>query len=171
MRIGRGIIRPPPRRRRAQQRGEAEAERDHDQRQGDDGFEGGHHAAPPSEPGSGGQLAAPDSAIVGSCNTTRRKDVTMAKIAAMGISWFERDDYPRILQIMQDAHIFPADYDAWQQKAERQQRDAEARGLRVMRIVVKPDQFIAWCARNRLNVDAEARKRFAAEGAMRNLDN
>lgn len=94
----------------------------------------------------------------------------MAKVAAAGISWFNREDYPRILEIMVDAHIFPAGYDAWKKRAESDQARAEARGLRVIRVIVDPDEFIVWCASQRMPLDANARRLFAASGAMRAQD-
>jgi hypothetical protein len=89
------------------------------------------------------------------------------KTIVAGISWFEREDYPRILEIMADADVFPPTYEAWTKKAEHDQRRTEAAGFTVVRVIIKPEEFIAWCTRNDMAVDAKARTAFAAEGARR----
>jgi hypothetical protein len=93
------------------------------------------------------------------------------KPRAVGLSWVRRDDYSRFLEVMEDAHIFPATYDAWAEKAERQQRNLEARGFAVIRAVLDPDEFLAWCATRGMHVNAEARRLFAAAVAMQHVEN
>lgn len=93
----------------------------------------------------------------------------MAQIRAAGISWFREEDYPRILEIMTDAHVLPPTYQVWREKAERQERTAKASGVIVIRAVIEPDEFLAWCAREGLNVDAKARTAFAADFAARQV--
>jgi hypothetical protein len=95
----------------------------------------------------------------------------MVQIAAAGISWFNEKDYARILQIMVDAHVLPPTYAAWREKAESTERTAKARGLRVFRAIIDPDQFLVWCAREGLDVDAKARTAFATDYAMRQIKN
>lgn len=90
----------------------------------------------------------------------------VGKIAAAGIIWFNREDYPRILEIMKDAHVLPPTYELWREKAENDERRAQAAGLRVVRAVIDPQKFIAWCATNGLDIDAKARTAFAADFAM-----
>ncbi|MBW7966771.1 hypothetical protein [Bradyrhizobium sp. BR 10261] len=91
----------------------------------------------------------------------------MGKVAAVGISWFNREDYPRILEIMVDAYVLPPTYERWREMAESQERRAKASGLAVVRAVIKPEEFVAWCAKEGLDVDAKARTAFAAEFAKR----
>jgi hypothetical protein len=44
-------------------------------------------------------------------------------------AWFRREDYQRIRQIMDDGDKFPADFDAWESKAEGQLAEARQQGL------------------------------------------
>jgi hypothetical protein len=39
-------------------------------------------------------------------------------------AWFRREDYQRIRQIMDDSDKFPADFDAWEQRAKGQVKEA-----------------------------------------------
>jgi hypothetical protein len=89
---------------------------------------------------------------------------------AAGMCWYRREDYPRIREIMVDAHVLPPTYDEWQRQAERRERAAQDKGLAVIRAMVEPDEFLAWCAREDLNLDANARTMFAAQFAMLHVD-
>ncbi|MCG6203672.1 hypothetical protein LPW26_03400 [Rhodopseudomonas sp. HC1] len=93
--------------------------------------------------------------------------MTSQPIRAMGIPWYERDSYDRILQVMQDAHVLPATFEDWQQLARKVERTGQSSGTIVVRAVINPDEFVAWCRGRRLNVDAEARMTFANEAAYK----
>jgi uncharacterized membrane protein len=92
-----------------------------------------------------------------------------AAISATGLVWYDREDYPRILEVMKDAHVLPDTYDQWRKKAENVERGAQHSGALVVRAVIKPEQFLAWCTIRGLNVDAKARNAFAAEFARNSL--
>ena len=92
-------------------------------------------------------------------------------IRAMGIPWFNREDYPRILKVMVDVDVLPATYEGWYYRAERTEREIERSGALVVRAIIDPDEFIAWCAKEGLNIDAKARTAYAAEFARRKFNN
>jgi hypothetical protein len=46
---------------------------------------------------------------------SRWSNMTM-KVSVTGMSWYRREDYPRILQIMLDAHKLPRTFDDWKGK-------------------------------------------------------
>ena len=87
----------------------------------------------------------------------------------MGIGWYEREDYARILEIMEDAHLLPRTYDEWRERAELGERQQKEAGVSVIRAVIKPEEFLAWCRALGLKVDAQARTRFGSEVAYRSL--
>jgi uncharacterized membrane protein len=88
------------------------------------------------------------------------------RIRAYGISWFHKEDYPRILQIMIDRHVLPSTYSAWKKNAEAQESKWKAEGILIYRAIIDPDEFPAWCKSRGLNVDAKGRVAFASEFAM-----
>jgi hypothetical protein len=79
-----------------------------------------------------------------------------------GLAWYEESDYPRILQIMEDADRLPATYARWREKAETAERELKGRGDDVVRAMVSPDMFPAWCRSHGKRVDAQARILFAS---------
>ena len=88
------------------------------------------------------------------------------KVRAIGISWYNKDDYPRALRVMIDPHILPSTYSAWKKKAEAQESKWKCEGIIVYRAIINPDEFPAWCRARGLNVDAKGRMAFASEFAM-----
>jgi hypothetical protein len=88
---------------------------------------------------------------------------------AMGLAWYAREDYPRILEIMADAQTLPATYEKWLKLAEEIERGMMSQDHVVVRAVIDPDEFPAWCAARGLNVDADGRKRFASWVAFRQV--
>lgn len=85
----------------------------------------------------------------------------------LGIAWYEERDYPRILDIMEDAESLFGAYDEWKKAAEFGERREQAAGHTVIRAVIKPEQFLAWCAARGAKVDSHARTAFANEQAAR----
>ncbi|MFN3686119.1 hypothetical protein [Salinarimonas sp.] len=106
----------------------------------------------------------------GATQTEHGAEKAMQKTRAVGIAWYERDDYPRILEIMTDADTLPRTYDAWKKSAEGAERAVKGSGAHVVRAIIEPDKFRAWCLSNGLDVDAKARMRFASETAARHFD-
>lgn len=41
------------------------------------------------------------------------------QVRALGMAWYRRQDYGRILEIMEDAHLLPPTFDKWLGKAEK----------------------------------------------------
>jgi hypothetical protein len=44
------------------------------------------------------------------------------------VSWYRRDSYPLIREIMDDKDMFPVDFDEWEKTAESERGDSKARG-------------------------------------------
>lgn len=87
------------------------------------------------------------------------------KISFVGLVWYRREDYDRLLTIFEDAHKQPRTFDDWLVQAERIEQRQRDRGVRVVRAVIDPDTFPAWCAAKRLKVDSHARNEFASHKA------
>jgi hypothetical protein len=91
------------------------------------------------------------------------------QIRSLGIGWYSREDYPRILQIMEDAHVLPPTYEVWCEKAEGLESRAKALGASVVRAIIEPEEFVAWCASRGMKVDAKARTAFGSEFSYRSV--
>ncbi len=83
----------------------------------------------------------------------------------LALPWFRYGDYDEIRRIMSDGDQMSTSYEVWLRYAEAESRKAEAKGLRVQRIMIEPYEFEVWCAANGIDTDKDARELFAAENA------
>jgi hypothetical protein len=81
----------------------------------------------------------------------------------IGLAWFWREDYPRLLGIFEDAHEMPATWEEWEQAAKKVENRFKAEGYAVERVHIDPDTFPAWCRSAGVRIVASARSRFTAE--------
>jgi hypothetical protein len=88
--------------------------------------------------------------------------MTAKAIRAAGMSWYRAEDYGRILEIMEDADKLPPTYDQWRRGAERGERELKGRRDVVIRAMIDPDEFPAWCREKGLKLDADGRTTFAS---------
>ena len=87
------------------------------------------------------------------------------KISHVGIPWYRREDYQRLIEIFEDGEAFSNSFDGWLEAAEQFERNAKKNGIVPVRALIDPDEFPVWCRANNLRVDGEGRKRFASETA------
>ena len=85
---------------------------------------------------------------------------------AVGIPWYRREDYGRILDVMVDRHVLPDTFEEWRKKAGGLESHYRSQGVLTVRAVIDPGEFTAWCRARGLNVDAQGRMAFANEAAF-----
>jgi hypothetical protein len=84
------------------------------------------------------------------------------------LPWYDRRDYPTLLELFSDPDKLPATYDAWLQRAEGIERQFRRAGFGVARIWIRPLPFAAWCRERNISPDQAGRLIFANE-AVRDL--
>lgn len=82
-------------------------------------------------------------------------------VRAVAMAWFRREDFARIKTMMIDADKLHSTWELWVKAAEANQQGFEARGFVVIRVVVVPEDFAAWCGKNGRDFDAKARMDYA----------
>jgi hypothetical protein len=87
------------------------------------------------------------------------------EIAYQGIVWYRQKDYDRLLTMFEDAHKLPRTYEDWLKWAKTDEQRVRKSGTWVVRAIIDPDTFPAWCESKKLKMDARGRKSFAAEKA------
>ncbi len=75
----------------------------------------------------------------------------------VGIPWYRKRDYARIVSLMADTGQLPKSYERWRERAERLERSLRAAGRRSMRALIEPKAFARWCASHRLKANAHSR--------------
>jgi hypothetical protein len=93
----------------------------------------------------------------------------MSTVRGVGIAWYSRQNYRRILEVMEDAGKLHRTYDQWLKSAEASERQLKRAGHTVVRAMIEPDEFLAWCRARGLKVDAKARTQWGSEFVNRQL--
>ncbi|MBO6635497.1 hypothetical protein [Parvibaculum sp.] len=75
--------------------------------------------------------------------------------------WYNRDSYERIRALMADGERFPPDFETWSSEADRSRRARARHGEVVYRVIIDPDDFVAWCSAHERAADDAAREEYA----------
>jgi hypothetical protein len=81
----------------------------------------------------------------------------------VGLAWYRREDYPRILEMMADRREMHDTYDEWLRDAERLEQRLVSDGHAVTHVTIDPEIFRSWCDQHNLKPVAKSRSRFVAE--------
>lgn len=87
------------------------------------------------------------------------------ELDAVAVIWWRRDEYPRMLETMTDAHRLPASFDEWEELANEAIATIVSQGGKPVRVETSLQQFVTYCATRGLKLDAHGRSRFAADPA------
>jgi hypothetical protein len=92
--------------------------------------------------------------------------MTFPSFKTIGIVWYLREDYPRIVEIMEDGEQLPSSFDEWLALAEKLETEFLDCGLFVVRVTIEPETFLVWQTAHGLPADAAMRDLFASEYAF-----
>jgi hypothetical protein len=96
--------------------------------------------------------------------------VTLERI---GVPWFPRVGFDELRSVMSDAHAIPDTFAEWERMAQtrfKELRRAHA-PIRVEKIMLAQELFLAFCREHGLQPDSSARAQFAALVSARRLGN
>ena len=63
----------------------------------------------------------------------------------VAIAWYQREDYERVKLVMEDRHVLPENYGVWLGRAEAVVHAEKSRGSVVLKAIILPEAFAAWC--------------------------
>lgn len=86
--------------------------------------------------------------------------VPAMQVQAIGIPWYRKEDYPKLLGIFEDADKLPGAFEDWLSKAESVEKAQCQVGRNVFRVIIEPDAFPLWCASKGLKIDSHSRNVF-----------
>ena len=82
---------------------------------------------------------------------------------AIGLAWYRREQWPRLLSISDDREDLEPTYDEWLTHAAGTFGDLVRDGHDVRKVDVDTEELLSWCQRRGLAVNGEARADFASE--------
>jgi hypothetical protein len=77
-----------------------------------------------------------------------------------GVAHYRRDQWDRLRSICLDADKLSPHYDSWLSWTENLTKELENRGVKVVKVEVDVEAFVAWCYENKFIVDGNARRRY-----------
>lgn len=87
-------------------------------------------------------------------------------IQAAGIPWFTAETYDKCRSMFADADKLSNRFTDWLVSAEETEKQLTLRGVKVVRVIVDPEELAAWCiASGYSEINAHARGTFAAAKA------
>jgi hypothetical protein len=81
----------------------------------------------------------------------------------IGLGWYRREDWQRLLQMFPDRDKLHETYDEWLKDVHKGEKLVKREGNVVKRIIVDPDELAAWCALRGLQPVAAARAEYVCE--------
>ena len=88
-------------------------------------------------------------------------------VQVVGIAWYRREDYDRLMSMFSDAGDLPATFDKWRAKADKAHRVLTRQGLIVAKALVDPETFPDWCRARGMEMDKHARMKYGMEWASK----
>ena len=85
------------------------------------------------------------------------------KMRGLGISWVRKEDWPRWLEI--DSQFQP-DYQHWLRRNEAAFTKYQAAGVPIIKVLVDPDEFLAWSRDNGGGVGSDDRAAFVTRKVL-----
>jgi hypothetical protein len=92
----------------------------------------------------------------------KRKSVTSPKgsSVAIGVAWYRREQWPRLLEISADRDKLEESYEDWFSNVSKTLGLLKSKGLDPVKVPVDTEELLAWCRSRNLPVDAKARTEY-----------
>ena len=91
----------------------------------------------------------------------RRKQKTKDTGATvMGVAWYRRDQWDRLLEISSDRAELEDTYDEWKAVAEENLVNLAQHGYELCKVQIDVEELLIWCNSQNRTVDGDARTEF-----------
>ena len=78
----------------------------------------------------------------------------------MGVAWYRRDQWNRLLEIYSDHLELEDTYDEWKTVAEENLGNLAKHGYKFRKVEIDVEELLTWCNSQNRNVDGDARTEF-----------
>jgi hypothetical protein len=91
----------------------------------------------------------------------------------IGVPWFPRQGFDQLRSVMSDQHAIPDTFAEWDRMAQARFKELKKThaGIRVQKIIMEKEPFLAFCQDRGLQPDSRARAEYAAMVVARELSN
>jgi hypothetical protein len=91
----------------------------------------------------------------------------------IGVPWFPRQGFDELRAVMTDGHAIPDTFAEWDRMAQARFKELKKThaGIRVQKVIMEKDSFLAFCKDRGLQPDTRGRAEYAAMMVARELSN
>ena len=97
----------------------------------------------------------------------RKADDTAS--SRIGVAWYRREQWGRLLEVSSDRAELEDTYDEWQALAEENLRKLAQHGYILHKVDIDVEELLSWCNSHNRSVDGDARSEFTTV-KLRELD-
>jgi hypothetical protein len=88
---------------------------------------------------------------------------TPDRAAVVGLAWYDRKQWKRLTEVVEDRSELDATYEKWQQSALDAVRAIEEKGEKVEQVHIEVASLLSWCQENRLPVNGKSRAGYVTQ--------
>jgi len=81
-------------------------------------------------------------------------------VTVMGVTWYRRDQWDRLLEISSDRAELEDTYDEWKAVAEENLGNLAQHGYKLSKVEIDVEELLIWCNSQNRAVDGDARTEF-----------
>ena len=88
---------------------------------------------------------------------------TPGRPLVVGLAWFDRKQWQRLIETVEDRNELDDTYEQWQQSALEAVRMIERQGQQVEKVHVEVESLVYWCKEKGLPVNGKSRAEYVTE--------
>lgn len=88
---------------------------------------------------------------------------TPNSILVVGLAWFDRKQWRRLTDAIEDRTELEDTYEQWEQSALNTARTIERQGQRVEKVHVEVESLVSWCKEKGLSVNGTSRAEYVTK--------
>jgi hypothetical protein len=81
----------------------------------------------------------------------------------VGLAWFDRKQWKRLTEVVEDRNELDATYEQWERSAVDAVRMLERQGQKVEKVHVEVESLVSWCKEKGLPVNGQSRAEYVTQ--------
>jgi len=89
--------------------------------------------------------------------------LTPDRTVVVGLAWFDRRQWKRLTEVVEDRNELDDTYERWQQGALDAVQMIEREGQKVEKVHIEVESLVSWCKANGLPVNSKSRAEYVTQ--------
>jgi hypothetical protein len=88
---------------------------------------------------------------------------TPDRAVVVGLAWFDRKQWKRLTEVVEDRNELDATYEQWERSAVDAVQMVERQGQKVEKVHVEVESLVSWCKEKGLPVNGQSRAEYVTQ--------